>query len=193
MTAEVHVSTRRIQFFIQPREFDQLVTYWRRKLNLSVLVPQENELSISRDLQDYYQDVGFFLAEGIPASLAWNSDVVPAKLGWIDVIPPMIKGKALLKAQVAYKSDWYDSESEATFRNDALPKLFKTVSKTVREILRYPVWGRNTAYDTPWEANRDIGYSPGAAEWEVNGGELRQNAVKNILFSVSPNLKPKEA
>jgi hypothetical protein len=193
MTAEEHVSTRRIQFFIHPREFDQIVTHWRQKLSLNILVPQDGELLVCHDAKEYYQDIGFFLADRIPASLLWNSDVIPAKLGWIDVMPPMIRGKALLKAQVAYKSDWYDSESEASFQNDALPKLFKVVSKPIREILRYPIWGKNVAYNTAWEACRDIGYSPGAAEWENSGGELRQNAVKNILFSVSPDLQSNEA
>jgi hypothetical protein len=177
---------------MQPQEFDQIVAYWRRDLGLYILIPQGRELLVCRDSLGYYRVTGFFLAESVPDSLAWSSEVFPAELGWVDVTPPLIQGKALLKSQIAYKSDWYDSETEVARENNSVHKLFKTASKPVRKTLRYPVWARNVAYNTPWEACRDIGYSSGAAEWETSGGELRQNAVKNILFSVSPNPTPEQ-
>jgi hypothetical protein len=187
------MSTKRIQFFMLPEEFDQIITTWRNHEGLHVLVPIASEVVECHDLQLYYVHKELFLTERIPDSMAWNTSRIPGQLGWIEVTPPIVQGKVLLKAEIASKSDWYDSERETQQKNDDVHVLFKKVAKPLRKHLRYPVWGRNVAYDTAWEACRDIGYSPGAAEWENSGGEMRQDAVKNILFSVSPDLQSKEA
>jgi hypothetical protein len=186
------MSTKRIQFFMQSGEFDQLVYTWRKREGLHVLVPIESQVIECHDSQLYYVHKELFLTERIPDSMDWDTSRAPGQLGWIEVTPPIVQGNALLKAEIASKSDWYDSETETQRKNDDVHVLFRTVAKHLRKHLRYPVWGKNVAYHTPWEACQDIGYSQGAADWVASGGELRQEGVRNILFSVSPDPHSKE-
>jgi hypothetical protein len=116
----------------------------------------------------------------------------PGQFGWIDGVPPREQGKVLLMGEIGSKSIWYNPITKSNLRNDNVHDLFKRASKALRKHLRFPVWGKNTVHITEWEPSRSIGYSQGAADWVASGGELRQEGVRNILFSVSPDPHSKE-
>ncbi|MCK6587711.1 MAG: hypothetical protein L6Q76_09015 [Polyangiaceae bacterium] len=177
---------------MRPHEFDRIVDIWRSKLGFHVFVEAIDHIVVCNDSLSYYSDLPFFLGERIPAQLPAVNDVRPGELGWISATAPQEKGKVLLMGNVGSKSTWYDPATKSGWRNDDVHALFRKAVNPLRKCLKYPVWGRNVIYSTPWEACRDIGYSPGVVEWEAGGGELRQDGVKNILYTVSPNLQPKK-
>lgn len=108
----------------------------------------------------------------------------PAVWGWLVITVPRVRGHALLLADIAAKSDYFDLAAETVRENPLSLRLFGMVVPPFRKLLRRPVWARNILDVPPrWHAYRDIGYTDGAAAWELAGGELCQDGVANIRFS----------
>ena len=64
-------------------------------------------------------------------------------------------------------------------------RLFDRIRSRMRTRLSRPVFARGTA-GGPTRTYRDIGYSEGAREWVLAGGELRDRPAINVKFLLAP-------
>jgi hypothetical protein len=174
---------------MRQHEFSKIAEHWRKELSLHLLAVRDQTVIECPDSHLYDPRSDVFLAEHLP-QFSFIEDVIPAKLGWIEVTPPREDDKVLLIAQLGTKTSWYDLAARTECSNDNVLKLFKKAAKPLRKALSYPVWARHVDLVDQWHPYRDIGYSAGAAKWAKGGGELRQWGVKNVVYSVSPDSPP---
>jgi hypothetical protein len=85
--------------------------------------------------------------------------------------------------ELSSKSDWFDAETGETHEVRTVHQLFDRCANRLRPMLEFPIWARNIV--TGGSARYDkIGFSVGAREWIESGGELRQEGVKNVVYSL---------
>lgn len=116
-------------------------------------------------------------------TIDYSTLFAPAQLGWIQFDLPIEDGKRLYLANIGIKSDWFDEGQSKIVRNRELERLFERVRHFLKKKLSTPVWGRNVKIEGSGACLSGLAYSEAAKNWELQGGELRQLAVENVLFS----------
>ena len=179
--------TKNFQFFALPEEMSQLLhvltaaeDFWfvalendsYRQVKLEELTGTSSE-SIER----------LFIATAPPSDDQLNaSEIVPAKFGWLQIDIPKQSGQQLFLADFAMKSDWYDEKSKNVVVNKQLAPVYRRLRSRLRDSLGSPVWACNVKTGGK-SSYSDMGITRGAAQWEKEGGELRQFGVENVRFS----------
>ena len=104
-------------------------------------------------------------------------------LGWVQVDVPRVVSDTLLLCQIAVKSDWWNRAQSATQENRSSLRFFDKVWRVLKPRLVFPIWATNirTGASSAYNA---IGYSEGAREWYLDGGELGQDGVANIKYEI---------
>ncbi len=104
-------------------------------------------------------------------------------LGWVQVDVPRVVSDTLLLCQIAAKSDWWNRAQSATQENRSSLRFFDKVWRVLKPRLVFPIWATNirTGASSAYNA---IGYSEGAREWYLDGGELGQDGVANIKYEI---------
>ena len=181
------MSTMNFQFFALPQESSQLLEALAAADDLWFVVSDNDRCrqirleEMAGGLIDSFERI--FIATARPNNDQLEADeVVPAKFGWLLFDVPKQFGKQLFLADFAVKSDWYDEVSKNVVVNKQLARVYRRLRAKLRGSLGSPVWARNirTGRASPYS---DMGISPGAKQWEKEGGELRQCGVENIRFS----------
>ena len=197
-----------MQFFMTPVEFEPLICEIARPRGLWIIlerigfgIRREERLQRERlvlaeppgtlTMPDSAPAERLYLTTDQPELERLDPDRLrPGEWGWVQVDVPAVEGRTLLLADVAAKSDWYDPDERQVYENPASLALFRRIVAPIRRQLKRPVWARNVVYGGASYACGDLGYSDGAAHWEVSGGELKQRAVENVRFSTSPPSSP---
>lgn len=181
---KVTVSLRSMQFFMRSDEFNQLVWEIAAKHNLTVIFWR---IGTNLRLEKAMQSGTLLMSDEKPADRLFFTDIAPlwiesegvkpnpVKWGWVDTDVPVEANNMLFIAQMASKSDWWDSEHKQVVEIPKGHELFKKIRPMFLKHLKRPVWARGVEGGA--RVYREIGYSVGAAEWENNGGELRQGVA----------------
>lgn len=183
------MSTKNFQFFALPDELSQMLQALAAADDLWFVVPDNGRYrqmtldELAGGSIDSFEHL--FIATSPPTDDQLEADkVVPGKFGWLQFDIPKRSGKQLFVADFAMKSDWYDEKSKNVLVNTQLARVYRRLRKRLRDLLGSPVWARNVKTGGA-SAYSDMGISLGAAQWEKEGGELRQCGVENIRFYAS--------
>jgi hypothetical protein len=182
------MSTRNFQVFMTPTEFAEFLEATATDMKLRVMDDEFASLSPdAAQLANYIQsgryparlylgrsDSEVAELEGIP------NDAIPAAQGWVQVDSPFVDGNILFLSDIGSKSDWYQA---GVIREGPGHALYTRITRQLRPQLSSPVTGTNIIYGGV-ESYPDLHYSRGAAEWQSQGGELRQYGVDNVRFLI---------
>ncbi len=125
-----------------------------------------------------------YLAQGpVDFSGIQADQISTGSLGWVQLDVPRLKGRCLFASQIATKSDWFDAKRQKVMKNPAALRLFDRFWSIWKKHFMFPVWARNRKTGAE-AAYRFIGYSKAAADWFQQGGELCQEGVNNIEFTI---------
>lgn len=142
------MSTRSIHFFALPDEFSAFVLESAEKHRLWVIRAGYGRNRLIEPAPDGNPVV---MSDGAPAQWVFLSteppdlDTItperlePARWGWVDSDVPRTDGNDLYLAQLAAKTDWYDSETKQVYENPASAEIFRKVAPLLRRRLRRPV------------------------------------------------------
>ena len=180
------MGSRSKQALILPDEFADVLREVRASLGWHVLLrdgEKARDVSVET-LDDVLGATRIFLADPRTINvLAFDDDSVPARLGWVLLDVPRSSGDELFVVQIGVRDDWLDKATGTVMRNkDAFKRLDK-VWKLMAHRLRFPTVAKNIVTGAE-AAYSSIGYTPGAAEWALRGGRLRQEGVANIEFII---------
>ena len=127
-----------------------------------------------------------------------SSNYVPGQLGWVSWDVPRVEGNILYSADLAAKSDWWDSDLQMSLeKKDALLR-YDRIWRRLKPRLSTLMGVRNIR----WGGSGPVtgcAYSPGAEAWYRRGGLLRQKGTLNNEYYIpdSPEVeappKPKRA
>lgn len=177
-----------------PSEFAEFIEVTAKRLDLTVSDYEVNTLQpdaarLEAHMTSSRQPTQIYLrpsapdrveAEGVP------KDAIPTALGWVQIDCPLVDGRILFLADIGSKSDWYE---EGVVREGAGHALFNRVVRRLRQQVSAPVIGTNVIYGGS-DSYSDLHYSPGAARWQAEGGELAQYGVDNVRFMIPTTTSP---
>lgn len=104
-------------------------------------------------------------------------------IGWVQIDVPRVLDDTLRLCQVGAKSDWWNRAQGVSEENRSSLRLFDKVWRVLRARLMFPVWATNIRTGASSEY-KGIGYSEGAAKWQLEGGNLVQEGVANIRYEI---------
>jgi len=191
MTGEA-MTTKTVQFFSQLDEFLIILRSVISNQKLYVILyrggekPEIAEIETELNASVVY---GFgasrvYLAKALPDMASIDpGNLRPAPLGWIQVDLPRERGAVLYMGQIAMKSDWLDREQGTIRDNLELKKVYDRVTRQMKRHLISPVVAENVVTGSK-AIYRNIYYLLSAKAFAGTGGELMQEGVKNIRFSL---------
>ena len=185
------MATKNFQFFVRPAEVTGLLNDLVAKYGLwlifyaggqkpKLVVPGSAKASVGmmeRGFERVYLSSNEPMISGIDAN-----DFAPARLGWLEFNLPKEDGMTLYLAELAVKSDWFDSDANEIKRDQQLERLYGKIRNALRKELVSPLWAKNIKSQGV-SCYKDMAYSKAVADWEKQGHELRQQGVNNVKFS----------
>lgn len=178
---------RRLSMFIRTSEFQECLAEALASLDLTIamqrfkpgvpteVAPSAYELA----MQDGQRADRLNLVESRVAKAALAEKRVAKVPNVIVCDLPREEASVLYKSVIGFKSVEDDEQSAKN-----LLKAFNAIAKPFRKRLSRPVWARDVVHGGEAHAYRDIGYSVGAADWVSGGGELMQDGVLNVRYSL---------
>ena len=185
------MSTGTLQFFSGPDECLDILSEIVQSLGLHVILFRFDTSAflylgqaIDRTAVTEFGAERLYLTDQKPdmASLD-QKNYVPGQLGWVDVdLPREVEGTLLLGV-LGVKSDWYDPITKEIYDNRDVFNLYKKIRSKFKRKLNSPVWAYNIK-SLKSSAYRDMGYTEFARGYVERGGELMQEGVQNIRFTL---------
>lgn len=183
---------RTLQYFMLPEECSTLLFQAAQLMGLEIWLISSG---VTNTIERVTNDPRRFLCDSRPAywiSLSASrinaSDCFvgtpqPAAWGWLMAEVPRFHNKALYKAQLGAKSDWFDPESRAVLENPSSISLFQKVASVFKKHLAHPAYliDLHTGRE---ELCKGVWYSAGAKAWLRDGGELHQEGVQFTRFTI---------
>ena len=178
---------RRLRMFIRVSEFQECLAEALASLDLTIVmqrfkpnVPTEVARSAYElVMQDGQLADRLNLVERTGAEAALDERRVAQVPDVVVCDLPKEEASVLYMSEIGFKSAENDLLSAKK-----LLKTFNAITKPFRKRLTRPVWARNIVHGGEAHAYRDIGHSAGAADWIREGGELMQDGVLNIRYTL---------
>ena len=186
------MAVRSLMFFMEPDECIAITREIADRFNLSAILARHGS---KRTLELAGAPESLKVASSAPPDLVYLSldrpdlqtidprHLRPIEWGWVQCEMPRRDGNLLLMSRVVAKSDWYDREQGRMIENPLSLTIFRKVAPYFRKRLKRPVWGHDMRYGGS-ACYRDVGYSERVAEWVRRGGELGQEGVANVRFTI---------
>jgi len=172
------------QAFMMPEEFLAFADECWTSLNLGVVL---DRVRGPQELWDgsrgalLASDQLFFADRATVTTTALSESSSPARLGWVQANVPKVQDNRLFCIQIGARRDWFDRDTGSIHINKDAPKRFDRIWRRFATQLRFPIRARNLVTGAE-AAYSSFGYSPGAAKWWAEGGQLRQRGVENLEF-----------
>lgn len=185
------MGTKTFQFFCRRDELLEILSQIVNSLSLKTIlysggrqprlcsVEQLDQRAVAR----FQTDRVYLSAGAEDIGTICPDEFSPARLGWVQVDLPREVDDQLLLAQVATKTDWYNPETDAIAENKEVVALHKKITSLLKKHVTFPVWAYNVKHPEP-HVYHDIGFSRSAREFANEGGELVQEGVDNVRFTI---------
>ena len=119
-------------------------------------------------------------------------EIVPARLGWVDVRVGNLQGEAtgrvLESSDIGAKSTYV--EDGAILEDPRSLQLHRRITRPLKAALRRPMQAWNVGHRDRARTYGDLYYSDKAADFFYGGGELMQEGVANVRFSPQNHVSP---
>ncbi len=116
--------------------------------------------------------------------------VNPARFGWVEIRPNLIKERVLLMGDLSVKSDWYNVVTQEMHDNPESLALFQKCRAKLRRWLPYVPRVRGIQ-DNRWYFRRSLRHSDGILSWIRDGGALAQWGTGNIEYAIDEKAESK--
>jgi hypothetical protein len=180
------------QFFSTPDEFVQILR--------GILTGQSLEIFLSRDGAKPFikksevvaleYDVVNFGANRILLAMRGTKptditieNINSGQVGLLLVELPRLRNDTLFMGEIAVKTERINSETGLVIEDEDLLKLYNRLTRLFKKHLTFPVWAENMVTGAA-STYRDIGYTKAAERFAEKGGNLMQEGVNNVRFTL---------
>ena len=191
-TISKEMTTKTTQFFSRLDEFLAILADITVRLGLHVIlykgggepVTYQVKSDITLSVVNEFHASRIYLAEFSPDMPSVDPcNLNPAAWGWIQVDLPKEKDSVLYMGQISIKSDWLDREHAIVRDNLNFVKKYNCVVNQMKKKFASPVVAENVV-TTAKATYKNIYYLPSAKVFAETGGQLMQEGVKNVRFSL---------